>query len=84
MTMYIGPVRLAGQDGVRRIGDLTVHSTAQQMEGDWSASFRPNGGNPINTGNAGAAGRRPPRARTGGRLAGGAKRRRHRDHVGPR
>jgi hypothetical protein len=52
MTMYIGPASLTGQDGVRRIGGLTVHSTAQHRQGDWSGTFRPNGGNPINTGNA--------------------------------
>jgi hypothetical protein len=52
MTMYIGPAGLTGEDGVRRIGGLTVHSTGQYVRGDWSGTFRPNGGNPIRTGNA--------------------------------
>lgn len=52
MTMYIGPASLTGDDGVRRIGGLTVNSTGRHVQGDWSGTFRPNGGNPVRTGNA--------------------------------
>lgn len=52
MNMYIGPASLTGEDGVRRIGSLTLPAAGRQDSGGWHGSFRPNGANPIGPGNA--------------------------------
>ena len=52
MHLYTGPAGLTGEDGVRRIGGLTLHRTGHNTAVDWRGTFRPNGANPIGTGKA--------------------------------
>ena len=52
MHTYTGPAGLIGEDGVRRIGGLTLHRTGHTAGVDWRGTFRPNGANPIGTGRA--------------------------------